>query len=251
MMLSGKVALVSGGAAGMGASHCRAIVRQGGRVVIGDIDGAAGTALADELGPMAVYARLDVRLGGEWDAAVALAEHTFGKLDVLVNNAGVLTGSGVVECSDEEWETVIGINLSGAFKGIRAAVPSLARAAPSSIINVSSVAGLKGFSGLTAYGASKWGVRGLTKNTAIELAPLGIRVNSVHPGTVRTRMMDGFDISYDHVPQRRPGLPEEVSRLVVFLASDEASFSTGSEFVADGGESAGLPTTLVRDGSTT
>ena len=239
--LEGKVAVVSGAAQGMGASHARAIVDNGGSVVIGDLDEQRGKALADDLGSRARFVHLDVRNSEDWSRAVDLAESEFGSLNVLVNNAGVLRHSGITECSDDEWDLVLDVNLSGAFKGIRAAVPALAHSGRSSIINVSSTAGLKGFSGFAAYGATKWGLRGLTKNAAIELAPQGIRVNSVHPGNIRTPMIDGLYMNFDHVPQGRAGDPAEISNLVVFLASDESSFSTGSEFVADGGETTGLP----------
>ncbi len=246
--LDGKVALVTGGAQGMGASHARAIVQNGGCVVIGDVDDKRGMSLVEDLGNHARYIHLDVRINADWAGAIEYAESEFGRLNVLVNNAGVLKDAGVTDCTDAEWDLVMGINLTGAFRGIRAAVSSLARSAPSSIINVSSTAGLKGFSGFAAYGASKWGIRGLTKNAAIELAPRGIRVNSIHPGTIKTQMNDGHEISFDHVPQARAGDPSEVSNLVVFLASDESSFSTGSEFAADGGEAAGLPGTTRRTG---
>jgi 3alpha(or 20beta)-hydroxysteroid dehydrogenase len=239
--LEGKVALISGAAQGMGASHARAIVQHGGSVVIGDVDDERGKVFADSLGPRARFVHLDVRNSGDWDDAVALAVREFGRLNVLVNNAGVLRHSGVEQCSDEEWELVLGINLTGAFKGIRAAADSLKNSSPSSVINISSTAGLKGFAGFTAYGASKWGLRGLTKNAAIELAPHGVRVNSIHPGNIKTQMIDGLYMDFSHVPQGRAGDPEEISSLVVLLASDESSFSTGSEFVADGGETTGLP----------
>lgn len=239
--LIGKIALISGGANGMGASHARAIVAEGGRVVIGDLDEAAGAALVAELGDAARFVSLDVREGGDWDRAVQTAVLEFGGLNVLVNNAGILRTSGIEECDDEEWELVLGINLSGAFRGIRAAIPALAASSPSSVINVSSTAGLKAFPGTPAYVTSKWGVRGLTKSTAIALAQQGIRVNSIHPGNVQTRMIDGLYMDYSHVPMERAGAVQEISNLVVFLASDESSFSTGSEFVADGGETAGLP----------
>ncbi|MDP9933760.1 3alpha(or 20beta)-hydroxysteroid dehydrogenase [Paenarthrobacter nicotinovorans] len=239
--LAGKTAIVSGGAQGMGASHARAVVANGGSVVIGDVDEVRGRALAEELGDRARFVHLDVRKSDDWRNAVAVAETEFGSLNVLINNAGVLRDSGIIDCTDDEWELVLSINLTGAFKGIRAAAPALERGAPSSVINISSTAGLKGFSGFAAYGASKWGLRGLTKNTAVELAPQGIRVNSVHPGNVVTPMIDGLYMNYDHVPQGRAGEAGEISDLVVFLASDESSFSTGSEFIADGGETAGLP----------
>ncbi|MFJ4264382.1 SDR family oxidoreductase [Paenarthrobacter nicotinovorans] len=239
--LAGKTALISGGAQGMGASHARAVVANGGSVVIGDLDEVRGRALVEELGDRARFVHLDVRNTDDWRNAVEVAETEFGSLNVLINNAGVLRDSGVIDCTDDEWEFVLSINLSGAFKGIRAASPALERGAPASVVNISSTAGLKGFSGFAAYGASKWGLRGLTKNTAVELAPRGIRVNSVHPGNVLTQMIDGLYMNYDHVPQGRAGEAREISDLVVFLASDESSFSTGSEFIADGGETAGLP----------
>ncbi|MFJ5956474.1 SDR family oxidoreductase [Paenarthrobacter sp. NPDC092416] len=239
--LEGKVALISGAAQGMGASHARAIVQHGGSVVIGDVDDERGKLLADSLGPQARFVHLDVRNSADWDEAVAFAISEFGRLNVLVNNAGVLRHSGVELCTDEEWDLVVGINLTGAFKGIRAVADEFKRSSPSSVINISSTAGLKGFAGFTAYGSSKWGLRGLTKNAAIELAPYGIRVNSVHPGNIKTQMIDGLYMDFSHVPQGRAGNPEEISSLVVLLASDESSFSTGSEFVADGGETTGLP----------
>ncbi|ARJ07689.1 3-alpha-(or 20-beta)-hydroxysteroid dehydrogenase [Cnuibacter physcomitrellae] len=239
--LEGKVALISGGAQGMGASHARAIVSEGGRVVIGDIDESAAAAVLAELGDDIAFVRLDVSSTDEWDAAVRTAVERFGKLDVLVNNAGILVASPIEDFSDDDWERTLAVNLTGAFKGIRAAVPELARSAPSSIINISSTAGLKGFPGIAAYNSTKFGVRGLTKSTAIELAERGIRVNSIHPGNINTRMIEGLYDGYPHVPMRRAGDVEEISRLVVFLACEESSFSTGAEFVADGGETAGAP----------
>ncbi|MGP3534050.1 SDR family oxidoreductase [Microbacterium sp. RD1] len=245
MRLPGKVALISGGAGGMGARHARALVDEGASVVIGDIDASTGSALADSLGDAARFVRLDVRDNDDWASAVSMAEEEFGQLNVLVNNAGIFRGGSVADCTDEQWELVLGINLTGALRGIRAATPALTRARPSSIVNISSTAGLKGFAGAVAYGASKWGLRGLTKDAAIDLAPFGIRVNSIHPGNVQTPMIDGLYANFDHVLQGRAGQPSEISDLVVFLASDESSFSTGAEFVADGGETVGLPGSMV------
>lgn len=239
--LTGKVALVSGGSQGMGASHARAIVRAGGSVVIGDVDEEKGRALADELGDAAHFVRLDVTDTESWERAVAESEERFGRLNVLVNNAGILRLNPIVDTPDDEWELVLRINLTGTFKGIRAAAPALERAGSASIINISSTAGLKGFAGSPAYNTSKWAVRGLTKSAALELADHGIRVNSVHPGNVRTQMIDGLYDGFPHVPQHRAADPSEITALVVYLASDESSFSTGSEFIADGGETAGLP----------
>lgn len=239
--LGGKVALVTGGAGGMGYAHARAIVAEGGSVVIADVDDARGAKIAAELGPEAMYVHLDVTSTDEWTDAVAVTKATFGKLNVLVNNAGILGFSPIAEYTDHDWERIIGINLTGTFKGIRAAMPVLVESAPSSIINVSSTAGLKGFSGVAGYNASKFGVRGLTKSVAVEVAEHGVRVNSVHPGNVETKMIDGFFDGFPHVPMKRAGRPAEISDLIVFLASDESSFSTGAEFIADGGETAGLP----------
>lgn len=239
--LDGKVALVSGGSQGMGASHVRGIAREGGSVVIGDVDEEKGRALAAEIGASAHYVHLDVTNAASWDAAVTETESHFGKLDVLVNNAGILRTNPILETSDDEWNLVLGINLTGTFKGIRAAAPAIGRAGGGSIVNISSTAGLKGFAGSPAYGTSKWGTRGLTKCAALELADQNIRVNSVHPGNVHTRMIEGLYEEYAHVAQRRAGDPSEITALVLYLASDASSFSTGSEFVADGGETAGLP----------
>lgn len=240
--LTGKVALISGAAQGLGASHARAVVAAGGSVVIGDVNEQAGRALAADLGDAACFVHLDVSSTESWLEAVRFAEEAFGALNVLVNNAGILRTSPIAECSDEEWALVLGINLTGTFKGIRAAAPTMAKYAPASIINISSTAGLKGFAGTPAYNTSKWGVRGLTKNAALELADSGIRVTSVHPGNVNTHMIEGlYEDGFPHVAQKRAADPIEISNMVVFLASDKSSFATGSEFVVDGGETAGLP----------
>lgn len=239
--LAGKVALITGGTGGMGESHARAFVREGANVLIADIDDARGDELAEELGPGVRYVHLDVTSTEEWAAAVAVAVSNFGKLDVLVNNAGILAFSPIDEYSDDDWNRIIAINLTGAFKGIRAALRALKEAAPSSIINVSSTAGLKGFPNVAGYNASKFGLRGLTKSAALELAAFGIRVNSVHPGNIATKMIEGFFSEFPHVAMGRAGRPEEVAEVIVFLASDESSFATGAEFILDGGETAGLP----------
>lgn len=238
--LEGKVALISGGARGMGESHARAMVAQGAKVVLGDILDAEGEALAKELGDSAVYVHLDVTSREQWTAAVDTAVKTFGKLNVLVNNAGIANFGPIGEFTPEQWDTVIAINLTGVFNGINAAVEALKAAAPSSIINISSTAGLQGYAALPGYNAAKFGVRGLTKSVALDLGIHNVRCNSVHPGAVATPMTAGLDTAQKHVALRRVGRSEELSHLVVFLASDESSYSTGAEFVADGGETAGL-----------
>ncbi|MDP9933807.1 3alpha(or 20beta)-hydroxysteroid dehydrogenase [Paenarthrobacter nicotinovorans] len=241
MKLLGKVALISGGALGMGASHVRAVVAEGGRVVIGDILDDEGFALASELGDAVRYTHLDVRSNADWHESIATAEREFGRLDVVVNNAGILRRGDVESTTDEDWELVMAVNARGVFNGIRASVPALRRAGGGSIINISSTAGLRGYSKTFAYGASKWAVRGMTKNAAADLAPYGIRVNSVHPGHIQTRMANGSnDVST--ILLKRAGEPDEISPLVIYLASDESAFSTGAEFIADGGETAAVIT---------
>lgn len=239
--LDGKVALISGAARGMGAAHARAVVAHGGKVILGDILDEAAASLAAELGDTnALAVNLDVRSTDAWTAAVAQGTERFGPITVLVNNAGILYPATAVEDTDDEhWQRVIDINLTGTFKGARAVVPSMKQSG-GSIINISSTAGMKGYPKVNSYVASKWAVRGLTKSLAVELAEFDIRVNSVHPGITATPMTEGlpFDVSA-MVPLGRMGQPQEISKLVVFLASDESSFSTGGEFLADGGEVAG------------
>ncbi|MDQ0790802.1 SDR family oxidoreductase [Streptomyces sp. B3I8] len=240
--LATKVALISGGARGMGAAHARAIVAEGGRVVIGDVRDEEGEHLARELGPTALYAHLDVTSAEAWEAAVALAEREFGSLSALVNNAGITNFGAIGKYSEQDWETVLRINLTGCFLGITAALPALKRATPSSIVNISSTAGLQGSAELHGYTAAKWGVRGLTKSVAMEVGVDGVRVNSVHPGVVHTPMISGYDVSaLGGGALGRGAEPEEISALVVYLVSDESSFVTGAEFVIDGGMTAGTP----------
>jgi 3alpha(or 20beta)-hydroxysteroid dehydrogenase len=227
----------------MGASHARAIVAEGGSVVIADVLVDEGKATAADLGDAATFVALDVTSTEDWRSAVDAAEKTFGRLSVLVNNAGILNFGAIDAFTDEDWDRALAVNLTGAFKGIRAAAPVLRRSAPSSIINISSMAGMKGFPGIAGYNAAKFGVRGLTKSAAIELASDGVRVNAIAPGNVDTAMIDGLygDQSFPAVPMHRVGQPHEISAFVVFLASDESSYATGTEFVADGGELAGFP----------
>lgn len=236
--LDGKVALVSGGARGMGAAHARAVVREGGRVVIGDVLTEDGERLAAELGEAARFIELDVTREPDWAAGVELATTTFGSLSVLVNNAGICTAGSLFDYTLEDWQRILSINLTGQFLGIRAAVGALVAAAPSSIINISSTQGMEGISELHGYTASKFGVRGLTKSVALELADRRVRANTICPGTVATPMNEGLDVSGFN-PMNRKADPDEVSSLVVYLASDESTFISGTEIVVDGGELAG------------
>jgi 3alpha(or 20beta)-hydroxysteroid dehydrogenase len=208
--------------------------------VIGDIADEQGAALAAELGDAAAFVHLDVSVSSDWRTAVGFAVDRFGTLNVLVNNAGIITGGPLGSYSLEDWQRVIDINLTGAFLGMSACVETLTRHAPSSIVNMSSVAGLQGAPGYHAYCASKWAIRGLTKSAALELAPFGIRVNSVHPGTIRAPMTAGVPGEMArNAALNRFGEAEEVADLVVFLASDRSAFCTAAEFKIDGGESAG------------
>ena len=239
--LDGKVALVTGAARGIGAAIASEMAAQGAKVVIGDVLERDGEALAARIGPAARYVHLDVTKPQDWEAAVAAAVEAFGKLDVLVNNAGIANYGPIEAYSRADWDRIIAINLTGVFNGIKAAIPELINSGRGSIVNVSSIAGLRGEAGLPGYVASKWGVRGLTKAAALDLARYGIRVNSIHPGVVRTPLnAEGPQLATSHVAMDRVGDPREIASLAVFLASDESSFSTGSEFIADGGETAGM-----------
>ena len=239
--LAGKVALISGAARGMGASHAREMVAHGARVVCGDILDAEGELVAEELGDAARYVHLDVTRPEDWDRAVSVAVAEFGRLDVLVNNAGILNIGTVEDYPLSEWQRILDINLTGVFLGIRAVTPAMKSGGGGSIINISSIEGMAGTVGCHGYTASKFAVRGLTKSTALELGAFGIRVNSVHPGLVKTPMADWVPEDIFSSALGRIAQPKEVSNLVVYLASDDSSYSTGSEFVVDGGTIAGLP----------
>ncbi|WP_063046752.1 glucose 1-dehydrogenase [Nocardia pseudovaccinii] len=239
--LTDKVALISGGARGMGAAHARALVAEDARVMLGDILDKEGAALAKEIGDNAAYVHLDVREKQQWQDAVAEAVQRFGALNVLVNNAGIVNGNLLVDFELSEWQKIIDINLTGTFLGMQAATPAMIEAGGGSVVNISSVEGMRGSPGLHGYTATKFAVRGLTKSTALELAQYGIRVNSIHPGMIRTPMTDGIPEDFLQIPLGRAADPSEVSALVTYLASDESSYSTGAEFVIDGGLTVGVP----------
>ncbi len=231
----GWVALVSGGARGMGASHVRGLVGEGAKVVFGDILDDDGKALADELGDSALFVHLNVTKDDDWKWAVAAAEKEFGPINLLVNNAGIVEFGPVEDMDPDAFRRVIDVNLTGTFLGMHYAVPSLRKAGGGAIINISSTAGLMGYASIAAYSASKWGVRGMTKSVAMELGGDNVRVMSIHPGPIRTPMTDGMgDELTQAQPIKRFGDPEEVTKLLMFMAAD-ATFSTGSEWVIDGG----------------
>ncbi len=239
--VDGKAAIISGGARGMGAAHARALVAEGGKVVIGDILDDEGEALAAELGAAARYVHLDVTEPDDWKQAVDVAVGEFGLLNVLVNNAGIVNGSTLENFDLARWQQILDVNLTGTFLGIQAVVEPMKAAGGGSIMNISSVEGLRGSTWAHGYVATKWGVRGLAKSAALELAPHKIRVNSIHPGMIRTPMTENLPEDMVKTPLGRAADPEEVATFVVFLASEESSFATGSEFVVDGGLVADVP----------
>jgi len=240
--LQGKVAIVTGGARGMGAATSRLFVAEGAKVAIADLLDEAGAALAAELGQAARFYRHDVSSEADWSGLVSAVEADLGPVDVLVNNAGILLFKTLLETTREEYEKVLGVNLVGEFLGIKAVGPGMVARGKGAIVNISSVDGMKGANGLAAYSSSKWGVRGLTRVAALELGHKGIRVNSVHPGGVDTIMTNHdsrsraeVDERFGNVPLQRVGAPEEVAQATLFLASDEASYLTGAEIAVDGG----------------
>ena len=237
--LDGKVALVTGGARGIGAAVVRAFAAEGASVVITDVLDDEGRALQEEIGATARFYAKDVTDEADWAAAVTGAEREFGPVSLLVNNAGILEFGSIEETDPRAFRRVIDVNLFGPWLGMRAVVPSIRHAGGGVILNVSSTAGLMGYAALGAYVASKWGLRGLTKAAALDLAADHIRVCSIHPGPISTPMTAGMDDSVTaDQPIARYGTPEEVARMAVFLAA-EATYSTGSEFVVDGGATTG------------
>lgn len=244
--LEGKVAIVTGGAQGMGAATARLFAAEGARVVIGDVIEDKGRAVAAELGDGARFQKLDVRSEEDWAATVATATQAFGAVDILVNNAAIVHFTAIEALKADEAERVLAINVLGTMLGAKHVAPVMTKAGRGVIINISSVDGLRGCNGLVVYTASKWAVRGLTKSLAMELGPRGIRVCSVHPGGVNTQMgnpagLTGDDLKrgYERVPLQRIGEPEEIARASLFVASDEASYISGAEIAVDGGWSAG------------
>jgi 3alpha(or 20beta)-hydroxysteroid dehydrogenase len=246
--LEGKVALISGSARGQGAAEATLFAREGARVVVSDVLDDQGRALAASIGDAASYVHLDVTSEEQWAAAVRHAEEAHGKLDVLVNNAGIgIPPHALLDATVEGHHRTIDVNLHGVWLGMRAAAPALRRARGGSIVNISSIDGVVGVAFMASYTASKFAVTGLTKSAALEWGRDGIRVNSVHPGVISSPMVEQappeirakLQHYLDRQPIPRMGTPEEVALLVLYLASDESSYCTGAEFVIDGGHIAG------------
>ncbi|MEU0199579.1 MULTISPECIES: SDR family oxidoreductase [unclassified Streptomyces] len=242
--LDEQVAIVTGGAGGIGTAVARALAAEGAAVVVADIRDAEGADLAARLGGRARFTHLDVTSEDDWQRALSETERDLGPVSVLANIAGIIDWGPMEEQSPESFRRVVDVNLTGAWLGMRATAPSLRRAGGGVIVNMSSLSGLMAYAGIGAYAASKWGLRGLTKSAALELAPDRIRVCSVHPGAIRTPMTAGFDDAYTAgQPIPRFGEPDEVARMVLFIVTD-ATYSTGCEFVLDGGILAGPPAVL-------
>jgi len=240
--LDGKVALISGGARGQGAVEAKLFASEGANVVFGDILDAEGKAVEADIrqaGGAATYIHLDVTQEADWQQAVATAVHTYGKLDILVNNAGILRRESIEETSKELWDTVLAVNATGVFLGTKHAIPAMRAAGGGSIVNISSVSGMVAL-GAPAYNASKGAVRVFTKVTASQHAKDNIRCNSIHPGPIDTPMTQTSNTArrqaiVDAVPLGRYGTSEDIAYGVLYLASDEANYVTGSELVIDGG----------------
>lgn len=240
--LQGKVAIVTGGARGMGAATVRLFVAEGAKVVIGDVLEDDGRKLAAELGTSAVFVKHDVTREDSWQQVLETAVSRFGGVDALVNNAGVLLFKTLQTTERADFERVLNVNLLGSFLGLRIVGAHMIERGRGSIVNISSVDGMKAANGLGAYCSSKWGLRGLTKVAAMEYGHKGVRVNSVHPGGIDTAMGNPYAQSreevnkrYTMVPMQRVGEPEEVARTSLFLASDESSYLCGAEIAVDGG----------------
>lgn len=244
--LTGKVAVITGAAQGMGEKHARLFVEQGAKVVITDIQEEKGKALAAELGENALFVKHDVVKEDEWANVIAKAEETFGPVNVLVNNAGISYSKPYEQLTEAEYRRVIDINQVSVFLGMKAVVESMKKADGGSIINISSLAGIRGSLNNIPYSAAKHAVTGMTKTAALEFAKYKIRVNSVHPGIIRTAMLENSGLPEEifqarlnailqGIPLGRLAEPSEVSDMVAFLASDESAYCTGSEFIIDGG----------------
>lgn len=239
--LDDKVAVITGAAGGMGRTHSKRFIDEGAKVVVADLEETDGKDFAEELGDNAIFVELDVTDESSWKNLVEKTEAVFGSIDILVNNAGIVEAQTIQDTNYEDYKNTIQINQDGVFLAMKHIYPSMKKTENGSIVNISSINGIIGAAGNSAYIASKFGVRGLTKAAAADFADDNIRVNSVHPGTIRTPMTEQDDLkeivdaAIENTPMNRLAEPEEVTELVLYLASDGSTFSTGSEFIIDGG----------------
>ncbi|HPT70425.1 MAG TPA: glucose 1-dehydrogenase [Syntrophomonas sp.] len=239
--LDGKVAIITGAASGMGVRHAERFVEEGAKVVLADIATEDGQKLADKLGANAKFFTMDVACSDKWNEIVKFTETTFGPIDVLVNNAGIGIFKLMDDLTEADFKKTMDVNALSIFLSLKAVVPSMKKAGGGSIVNISSVDGLRGAATATAYCASKFAVDGITKCAAIELGTAKIRVNTVNPGIIKTPMAEQGEIAEiiaeleQGVPMKRAGTTDEASNLVIFLASDDSTYCTGAEFVIDGG----------------
>ncbi len=237
--LNNKIVIITGAAQGMGAAHARLFIAEGARVVLTDLNEEKGSALATELGESALFIQQNVTSEDDWARVISTTEQHFGAVNVLINNAGITMASSIQDTSLDAYRRILDINQVSVFLGMKAVLPSMKKTQGGSIVNVSSINGLVG--GAIGYTDSKFAVRGMTKAAALEYAAFNIRVNSVHPGVIETPMIMQGDTKAaveafaKTIPLKRMAKPEEVSSLVLFLASDDSSYSTGAEFVVDGG----------------
>ena len=245
--LAGKIALITGAARGQGAAEARLFAEEGATVILTDVEDDVGEALATEIGGAADYVHLDVTSESEWQRLAEDIGRQHGHLDICVNNAGIIRLGPFEHTTLADYEAVVRVNQFGVFLGMRTSIPLMRKAGGGSIVNISSIDGLVGMSFAAGYVASKFAVRGMTKAAALELGSENIRVNSIHPGGVNTPMLTGLQsepqeqgAGFSRVPLGRVGEPEEVARLALYLASDDSSYSTGSEFIIDGGLTAGF-----------
>lgn len=246
--MAGRVALVTGGARGMGASTVRRLAAEGAQVVITDVLDAEGEALAAELGENVMYRHLDVTDEAGWAEVAAAAKERFGPVTALVNNAGIVLQAPTLETTAEDFRKILEVNVTGVFLGTKAIAPQMIEAGGGAVVNISSAAGLIGMPNLSAYCASKWGVRGMTKAMALDLGHSGIRVNSIHPGAIRTPMAAGIEDEHmGHQAISRVGEPEEIASAVAFLVSDDAQDITGAELAVDGGMALGQVAMAVQE----
>jgi 3alpha(or 20beta)-hydroxysteroid dehydrogenase len=242
--LKDKVAIITGGARGQGAVEAELFTAEGAAVVLTDVLAAEGAATAERLG--ASFLEHDVTKAGDWSRVVAQTLARYGRIDILINNAGIYLGKRMLETDEADYDRVMGINAKGVFLGMQAVGPAMCEQGSGSIVNISSIAGMVSSTGAFVYGASKWAVRGMTKTAAVELARFGVRCNSIHPGMIETDMLtevlDGSEQRRERmmrtIPLRKAARPDDIANMALFLASDESNYATGSEFVVDGGYTA-------------